>query len=240
MTGLEHSHDRRAIANRLAAGHRTSYVRDFVYGGIDGAITTFAVVAGVVGAELSATVVLILGFANLIADGFSMAASNYSGTKSVIDDVERIRDIERRHIKLAPDGEREEIRQILAAKGLHGETLEEAVHAITSNENTWVEMMIADEYGLSANQPSPLFAGLATFVAFFICGAVPLLPFVLALENTALVSTLLTAAVFFIIGALKSQWSLATWWRSGLETLLIGGAAAALAFGVGYALAGIA
>ena len=170
-----------------------------------------------------------------------MAASNYSGTKSVVDDIERIREIERKHIRTAPEGEREEIRQILAQKGLQGETLENAVRAVTADEKTWVEMMVADEYGLSPNQSSPLRAALATFAAFFVCGAVPLLPFAIGSGDTVIgssepvvASTAATAVVFFVIGALKAQWSLAPWWRSGLETLFIGGIAAALAFSVGY------
>jgi len=115
---LEHSHDRVAIAARLARGQKPSYVRDFVYGGIDGAITTFAIVAGVVGAALSSKVILILGLANLLADGFSMAASNYSGMKTVTDDIDRITEIEKTHIRVDPEGEKEEVRQLLAKKGL--------------------------------------------------------------------------------------------------------------------------
>ncbi|MEQ9125464.1 MAG: VIT1/CCC1 transporter family protein, partial [Alphaproteobacteria bacterium] len=75
----DHAHDAASIRDRLAAGARPSYLRDWVYGAIDGAVTTFAIVAGVVGAELSASVVLVLGAANLFADGFSMAAANYTG-----------------------------------------------------------------------------------------------------------------------------------------------------------------
>ena len=101
---LEHDHSEDGIRVRLAEENRPNYVRDWVYGGIDGAVTTFAIVAGVVGAALSAKVILILGLANLIADGFSMAASNYSGTKTEVDDLERLREIERRHIALVPGG----------------------------------------------------------------------------------------------------------------------------------------
>lgn len=79
---LEHEHTLEAIRTRLARRAPHSYLRDFVYGGIDGAVTTFAVVSGVAGAELGTRVVLILSVANLIADGFSMAASNYSGTRA--------------------------------------------------------------------------------------------------------------------------------------------------------------
>ena len=236
---LEHSHDREAIRARLRDDRKPSYVRDFVYGGIDGAITTFAVVAGVVGAELSAKVILILGFANLLADGFSMAAANYSGVKTVVDDMARIRAIEEKHIRLEPDGEREEVRQILAAKGLAGEVLEGAVTGVTADRKSWIDLMLAEEYGFALVQPSPLKAGFVTFTAFIICGAVPLLPFIFGVEDGFAISSAMTAVTFFGIGAWKSHWSLAHWFRSGLETFAIGGGAAVLAFGVGYLLSGI-
>ena len=237
---LEHSHERAAIAARLLEDRKPNYIRDFVYGGIDGAITTFAVVAGVVGAALSSKVILILGLANLVADGFSMAASNYSGTKTVVDDLERIREIERKHIRVDPGGEREEVRQLLAQKGLDGKTLEDAVDAITANEKTWIDLMLTEEYGLSLTQSSPLLAGLVTFLAFMICGAVPILPFAFDMPAAFIVSMLTTGIVFFLIGAAKSKWALAPWWRSGFETFAIGALAAAMAFTVGHLLKGLA
>ena len=237
---LEHEHSHEAIKARLALGSRPNYVRDWVYGGIDGAVTTFAIVAGVVGAGLSSSIILILGLANLLADGFSMAASNYSGTKAEHDDVERLRDIEKKHIQQAPEGEREEIRQILMAKGLDGSTLDNAVEAITSNEAIWIETMLAEEYGLASTLRKPLTSAAATFIAFVLCGGVPLLPFVLPIGDPFTWAAGLTAVTFFLIGSLKSLWSLAPWWRSGCETLIIGIAAAAMAFAVGYWLKGIA
>ena len=128
---LEHSHTRQAIKERIARGPHSNYLRDWIYGGIDGAVTTFAIVAGVAGADLAATVVLVLGFANLLADGFAMAASNYSGTKAEHDDYVRVLNIERKHIAILPDGEREEIRQIFAAKGFSGDDLERIVTVIS-------------------------------------------------------------------------------------------------------------
>lgn len=235
---LEHSHTRAAIAERIAAGAKPNYVRDFVYGGIDGAITTFAIVAGVVGAALSAKVILVLGLANLLADGFSMAASNYSGTKAVTDEYEKARKTESRHIRVTPDGEREEVRQLLERKGLQGHALEEAVTAITQNDQRWIDFMLQEEYGFAQARPSPLKAGAATFAAFIVCGAIPLLPFVLGADASFVVSIAMTGVVFFLIGAAKSKWSVAAWWYSGFETLLIGGIAAALAYTVGYMLRG--
>ncbi len=233
---LEHGHEPHEIRDRLAEDRRPSYVRDWVYGGIDGAITTFAIVAGVVGAALSAKVIVILGLANLLADGFSMAASNYSGTKAEVDDHARLREVERKHIATAPDGEREEIRQILQSKGLSGRALDEAVAAITSNEETWIETMLTEEYGLSPVQRKPLLSGASTFAAFLLCGAVPLMPYLLGLEGAFSLAVTMTAVVFFVIGALKAKWSLASWWASGLETLCVGLLAAGASFAVGYLL----
>ena len=119
---LEHSHTRQAIKERLARGPHTNYLRDWIYGGIDGAVTTFAIVAGVAGADLAATVVLVLGFANLMADGLAMAASNYSGTKAERDDYVRVLGIERKHIAMVPDGEREEIRRFSPPRALPATT----------------------------------------------------------------------------------------------------------------------
>jgi vacuolar iron transporter family protein len=237
---LEHDHSSKAIQARLSAPAKTNYIRDWVYGGIDGAITTFAIVAGVVGANLSTGVILILGLANLFADGLSMAASNYSGTKTEVDDQNRIREIERRHIKLVPEGERAEIREILRKKGLKGQSLEQAVEAITSDEELWIQTMLVEEYGLSPNPPSPIKAALSTFFAFIVCGSVPLLPFLFPVPQAFVVSTVLTAGVFFLIGSAKSRWSLAPWWRSGLETLVIGLVAASVAYLIGYWLKAIA
>ncbi len=231
---LEHDHSVEGIRSRLAKENRPNYLRDWVYGGIDGSITTFAIVAGVVGAGLASNIILILGLANLLADGFSMAASNYTGTKTEVDELARYRDIEKRHIAVEPDGEREEIRQIMQGKGLEGSALTAAVKAMTSSEDTWINTMLVEEYGLSTNLRSPMKSALSTMASFILFGSIPLLPFLLSLTNAFAISLGMTFLAFFLIGTIKSKWSLATWWRSGLETLLIGLAASALAYGVGY------
>ncbi len=236
---LEHGHAPDEIALRLSDGPRVSYLRDVVYGGIDGAVTTFAIVAGVVGADLSSGIVLVLGAANLLADGFSMAAGNFSATKTEVDDLDRFREMEARHIRLDPEGEREEVRQIYAAKGFSGADLDRAVELITASEERWVATMLVDEHGLSLARRSPIRAALATFAAFFACGAVPLLPFVFGASASLVLSSLLTAVVFFLIGSMKSRWSTASWWYSGLETLAIGMAAASMAYAVGFLLSGL-
>ncbi|MEE4237656.1 MAG: VIT1/CCC1 transporter family protein [Anderseniella sp.] len=231
---LEHEHTSEAIRARLAAENQPNYLRDWVYGGIDGSITTFAIVAGVVGAGLSTKVILILGVANLLADGLSMAASNYSGTKTEVDELARYREIEERHVDIDPDGERNEIRQILQLKGLAGEALDDAVKAITSDRKMWINTMLAEEYGLTTNLRSPLMSGVSTFVSFLLFGLIPLLPYMMGLERAFETAMVATGIAFFAIGSIKSKWSLASWWRSGLETLAIGASACSLAYGVGW------
>jgi vacuolar iron transporter family protein len=238
MPELEHEHTAEAIAHRIASANH-NYVRDFIYGGIDGAVTTFAVVSGVSGAELSTSIVLILGFANLAADGFSMAASNYLGTRAEQDDYRRLEKVEYRHIEVAPEGEREEVRQIYREKGFEGEELEKAVELITSDKERWVKTMLTEEYGLPAEIRSPWKAAFATFAAFVICGLVPLLPYLVGARSSFLISCITTGITFFLIGSFKSRWSTASWLRSGLETLFVGALAAGLAYGAGVLLKGL-
>jgi len=233
---LEHGHTLEAISARLSAGPRHNYLRDLIYGGIDGSVTTFAVVTGVVGAELSPAVILIMGFANLVGDGFSMAASNFLGTRAEREDFEHLESVERRHIEVVPEGEREEVRQIFRAKGFEGDDLERVVRLITADRSRWVRTMLTEEYGMPVEIRSAWRAAISTFVAFCLCGLVPLMPYVFGLRDAFWLSTILTGGVFFVIGSVKSLWSTASWWRSGLTTLAVGGMAAALAYAVGILL----
>jgi len=221
------------VAKKSLTACRHSNLKDKIYGGIDSAVTTFAIVAGVEGAGLPHSIIVALGLANIIADGFSMAASNYSGTKAELDDRKRIIQIEEQHIAEHPEGELEELRQILEIRGLSGDLLVQATNAIARSRDKWVDMMLTDEYGLSRSDPEPMHAAVATFTAFLIAGFAPLIPFLLGLANAFSIATFATLLTFFMIGAAKSRWSLAKWWRSGIETLLIGGVGAALAYGVG-------
>lgn len=243
---LEADHTVDAVRRRLAAPPAASYLRDFVYGAIDGTVTTFAVVAGVEGASLNATVVIILGIANLLADGFSMGISNFLGSRAETQRQERTRREELRQIELYPDGEREEVRQLYAAKGFSGEDLDRVVDVITADRELWVETMMREEHGYAQEVVDPLRAGFATFAAFVAVGAVPLLPFVgdLVLPGDIaepfVWSSILTGAAFLVVGGLKARFVDQPIWRSALETLAIGGVAAVLAYVVGILLQGVA
>jgi len=245
LTVHRRNHTPAIIRERLQRGPGQSYLKDFIYGAIDGAVTTFAIVAGVAGAGLSAGVVIVLGIANLLADGFSMAASNFLGSRAERQESEKARREEFRHIELYPEGEREEIRQIFARKGFRGKELEHVVDVITADEKRWVDTMIQEELGLPLQGPVAWRAGLATFAAFVVAGSIPLLAYGFnVVFDGGLpafpVSAVLTGLAFFGVGAVKSRFVHQHWLVGGAETLGVGGAAAGIAYGIGVILSGIA
>jgi VIT1/CCC1 family predicted Fe2+/Mn2+ transporter len=242
---LQAQHTPSAVRHRLRQPPSASYLRDFIYGAIDGAITTFAVVAGVEGADLDASVVIILGGANLLADGLSMATSNFLGSRAERQRRQLIRREEQRHIDLVPDGEREELRQIFAAKGFEGSDLDRVVEVISADPDVWADTMMSEELGYGSTEPSELRAALSTFVAFVTVGFLPLAAFVYDLaapgdlESAFIWSAAMTGAAFFAVGSMKSRFVAQRWWHSGLETLVVGGVAATVAYFVGAMLQGV-
>ncbi|MEM4261516.1 MAG: VIT1/CCC1 transporter family protein [Candidatus Diapherotrites archaeon] len=226
-------------------GNVGQYVGDLVYGALDGIITTFAVVAGSAGAGLSSGVVIVLGFANLIADGISMSVGNYLSLKSEKSYYEAQRKTEEFEVKKFPDVERKEIREIYRKKGFSGKALEQIVALITSNKKTWVDTMMNDELGLTIDQRKPIFAGLATFFAFVVAGFVPLIAYIathffgfpkeLALPTSITLSFL----TIFSVGSLRSLVIAKPWLNAGFEMLIVGGLAAVASFFIGDFLGNI-
>jgi len=221
------------------------YVADFVYGGIDGAITTFAVVAGVVGAELSLPVILILGFANLFADGFSMSIGKYLSEKATLEQYHKIRSIEFKHLKEKEKKEKSEVVEILTDYGFRGNDLERATEIITSNPEAWVDIMMKNEFHVADENINPLKGAMTTFISFIIVGFIPLLGYTgkaflpFTNDQVFIFSAVLTLVALFIVGAVKSKFSLKSWLVSGFETAMIGGFAALIAYLIGFFLKGI-
>lgn len=214
------------------------YLPEMVYGSIDGIVTTFAVVAGAAGAGLSIQVVLILGIANLVADGLSMSIGSFLSKKSEIDNYNKHLKIENWEIDNLPEAERKEVEDIYRAKGFEGMELELVVNRIVSNKQVWLETMMEDELGLMKETKSPLKAGIFTFSAFVIAGAVPLVAYIVTLLNKTgynpfVISAIFTFLSFVLIGAAKNMVTHAGWVRSITETVLLGAIAATAAYGLG-------
>jgi VIT1/CCC1 family predicted Fe2+/Mn2+ transporter len=216
---------------------------DFIYGSIDGAVTTFAIVAGVVGASLSPGIILILGFANLFADGFSMAAANYQASKARNEYIEMKRKQEEWEIDNLEEQEKDEIRDIYSKKGFKDEFLEEIVRIITSRRKVWVDTMMKEELGLIEDEKKPLDSSFSTFVGFNLIGLIPLIPFMAFMimgvdpnSEAFFYSTIFVVSAFFVVGVIKGKIVKKSKIRSGIYTLTIGGIAAIVAYLVGYGL----
>ena len=216
---------------------------DFIYGSIDGAVTTFAIVAGVVGASLPMGIVLILGFANLFADGFSMADANYQASKARNEFVQMKRRQEEWEIDNLAEQERDEIREIYREKGFKDELLDDVVRIITSKRKVWVDTMMKEELGLIEDEKNPMDSSVSTFIGFNIIGLIPLIPFMVFMviridqrSDAFTYSTIAVLAAFFLVGMIKGQMVKKSMIRSGFITLIIGGIAAVVAYLIGHGL----
>ncbi|HSJ53811.1 MAG TPA: VIT1/CCC1 transporter family protein [Anaerolineae bacterium] len=244
-SAADHSPVAIAQAAERHGGASHQYIGDMVYGGLDGIVTTFAVVSGVAGASLGSGIILILGLANLFADGLSMAAGAFLSLKSEREYYDRERQRETWEIEHFPDGERSEMIEIYRAKGYSREDAEALMDIQSKDHDLWVDAMMVHELGLLPDDRQPLRSALATFVSFLVAGSVPLLIYLLGLVvsvDDALsfpLAIVLSGLALFALGAAKVFVTERSWFRSGLEMLLVGGLAAGTAYLVGYLLRGL-
>ena len=229
----DHIHGKNTIFSRFQ-----DYLGEFVYGGIDGCVTTFAVVAGSVGAGLNSSIILILGFANLLADGLSMSIGAYLSAKSERDNYNKHKKLEYWEVDNLPDVERQEIRDIYQAKGFEGELLEKVVDVITSDKDRWVDVMMKEELEMIEEQRSPWTIGFVTYISFIFIGLIPLALYVYDYlfdfsGDLFMYTCILTALGFIFVGWLKTYVTETSKWKGILETLVLGAIAAIVAYYVG-------
>lgn len=215
---------------------RGTYIGDYVYGANDGIVTTFAVVAAAAGAALSPGIVIILGIANLLADGLSMGASSFLALRSQREFKRMQRAKEEWEVEHFPEIEREEVRDILRKWGVPEETVDSSMEAIVRDKKRWVDLMMREELGLIEEEAaSPLKHAAATFSAFLAAGAIPLIPYIFFVTDLQFFSaTIFAALAFFGIGAARTLVTGVNWIKAGLEILMIGGAASFVAYMAGW------
>jgi len=232
-------------AQEQHGGAASQYIGDLVYGGLDGIVTTFAVVSGVAGADLGTSVILILGLANLFADGFSMATGAYLSSKSEQEYYEREWERESWEAEHFPDGERLELIEVYRHQGYSDEEARTLVEIQSRHPQQWVEAMMVHELSLLPDDRKPLRSGLATFLAFVVAGSLPLLVYLVGLatpiaSGTAFATSIaLSALALYGLGAAKVVITRMNAVRSGIEMLVVGGLAASVAYIVGALLKGI-
>ncbi len=220
------------------------YIKDIVYGANDGIITTFAIVAGVAGAGIAdpKTTIILLGVANVLADGFSMAASDYLGSKSERDYVANELKDEEREVFEDSKQERKEMEDMLKEQGYGGGDARTLTELMFKKKKFFVDLMMYEAHNVSTHgNSSPLKSALATFAAFVFAGLLPVAPFFIlpASAEFFMYSTIATASALFVVGALRSLFTKKSFVFSGVEMLVVGGVAALIAYGVGMALAGV-
>jgi VIT1/CCC1 family predicted Fe2+/Mn2+ transporter len=216
-----------------------SYIHDIVYGGIDGIVTTFAVVSGAIGAGFDIKVIIILGLANLVGDGTSMGLGSYLSVKSEIDHYKKEEKQEYIEIETMPEIEREEVRRIYKARGFTGKLLEQVVGVITSDKKQWVDTMMREELELQFDpEDKPWLHGFSTFGAFCVFGFIPLIPFVFGLDASIQFGSSIfgTLAALSALGILRLLVTKERGFKGIIEIIFVGTVCAAIAYGLGSAL----
>jgi len=234
------AHEQTAVEEHKQGG---KYIKSLIYGGLDGIITTFAVVAGVAGAALSPAIVLILGFANLFADGLSMAIGDFLSTRAENEYNQAERKREEWEVEHYPDGEEKEMAELYRDQGIDEEDARKMAGILRKYPKAWVSVMMVEELGIVESDESPLKNALVTFLSFVVFGFIPLVAYVLSgfmevlANNTFLIASVLTALTLFTLGAVKVRITEKNWLVSGVEMLVVGGIAAAAAYGIGALVA---
>lgn len=244
------AHSEEEIETRInTEGHSTAggKLKSIVYGGMDGIITTFAVVAAASGGDLDRNVVLIMGISNMFADALSMGLGDAISSKAENEMVLCEREREAWEVENYLDGEKTEMIEIYTARGLARDQAVKMVDAMSSNADFFTDQMMSDELGMTLpdDDDSPWIDGAVTSASFISFGIIPLTVYI-ALRSTDVqedtlfgVSCGVTSVTLFILGVVKSQFTRQSWYKAGFEILWVGSVAAAVSYGVGYGVAGI-
>ncbi len=217
---------------------RGSGLPDIILGGQDGLVNVLGVILGVAAATGDTSIVLVAGLAAAVAESVSMGAVAYTSTLADADYYESERAREYRHIKELPQLEKDEVRSIYAKKGFKGELLDNIVETITTNQDIWVAVMMAEEHQLTpVDRSSAWKAAFVVGLSAIIGSLIPLLPFLfLPVMPSMILSVVITAAVLFGVGVYKAKVMVGNPVRSGLELAFIGTISALAGYAIGVLL----
>lgn len=222
--------------------HSGEWIKSVVYGGLDGIITTFAVVAGSVGAGLSREVLLILGFSSLIADAFSMGMGDALSTKAEHQYIQNERDREEWEFDNDREGEEKEMVELYQERGMDEEDARLVITKMAKYKQFFIDVMMMEELGLviPGENDSPWKDGLVTFLSFIFFGIFPLLSYLIAHSVDDDPNRLfgyscgVTGCMLFTLGVLKSRVCAVSWYASGTEVFVLGSFTACISYLVGW------
>ncbi|MGI3167622.1 VIT1/CCC1 transporter family protein [Pseudooceanicola sp. C21-150M6] len=228
-------------------GRLQEFVKQIVYGGNDGIVTTFAIVAGFAGAradgvgQIGGLAVLVFGLANLFADGVSMGLGEFLSGRAQDDLYRHRRKLEARAIKEDPEQERIALFRILSQRGLPPEEADRVTDILMRHPDMMTDLMMTYEFGMhDPAEDSPALNGLITFCAFLLFGAVPLVPYFLAEPSgrTFVLSIIATFGALVGLGLLRWRATSEALTRTVGETVVVGAACAMVAYLVGWIVGG--
>ncbi|GDY32901.1 VIT1/CCC1 transporter family protein [Gandjariella thermophila] len=210
------------------------WLRPTVFGAMDGLVTNIALVAGVGGGGAGAHVIVLSGIAGLVAGAFSMALGEYASVETQNNAVRAEVAVERAELERNPDAEQAELADMYAAMGLSRETAQRAAAEVHADPELAVRVHVSQELGVDPDeQPSPVTAGLSSFLAFSLGALVPILPFLLGLR-LLWAGLAVGGAGLFVAGVLVARYTTRSWWRNGLRQLAFGAVAAGATYLVGH------
>lgn len=245
---MQKDYTQQSLREHLQTEHRMSVVsgsiKEIVYGGSDGIVTTFAVIAGFTGAysetgttlDLSILTVLLFGLANLFADGSAMGLGSFLSLRAEKSVYRATKAKERHEITHNPEMEKAETRAILRSRGYTDEDAGALTELLAKNPDYWLSFMMNDELELpNPEKESAALNGLVTFLSFCLFGFVPLIPYLISSDPTVSFGWSCVFALLSLVtlGAVSGYASGRAKWVSVLETVAVGTTAASVAFGVG-------
>jgi VIT1/CCC1 family predicted Fe2+/Mn2+ transporter len=210
-------------------------VRDVVIGMSDGLTVPFALAAGLSGAVMATSLVVTAGFAEIVAGSIAMGLGGYLAARTDEHHYRAELARERREVIELPEREADEVREILTSFGLDTAQAGVVLSGLRANPERWVEFMMRFELGLEAPMPGRAWKSAATIAtSYAVGGCIPLLPYIFLKSVTAAVgwSVAATVVALLVFGFVKARLTGVNPVRGAVQTALIGGLAAAAAFGI--------
>ncbi|GGO64011.1 VIT1/CCC1 transporter family protein [Nonomuraea cavernae] len=227
-----HSPERHHTHRDVSGG----WLRPAVFGAMDGLVSNFALIAGVVGAAGAGQAAVLAGFAGLAAGAFSMAAGEYTSVKSQTELMRAEIAVERRELARDPDGEQAELAALYRSRGLDAELAEQVAAGLSADPEQALRVHVREELGVDPDDlPSPYLAAASSFGAFSAGALVPLVPFLFGASGLG-VAVVLSVLALFGFGAVVARLTARPWWLGGLRQLGLGVGAATVTYGLGHLL----
>lgn len=224
-TGIGHEH----------ANVTSGWLRPAVFGAMDGLVSNFALIAGVVGGTSGdhSSEVVLAGLAGLAAGAFSMAAGEYTSVASQAEHTHKEIEVERREIRDNARAEQRELAAMYVGRGIDPGLAAAVAAQVHEDPELAVAVHVREELGVDPdNLPSPVVAAVSSFVSFGIGAFIPVLPYLLGATNV-LPALVVSLAALFACGAVVTSITTRSWWYGGLRQLTLGAAAAGLTFLIG-------